>query len=190
MLPSCCCKKCAVHAYLQQPTSISVSQVRWFHVSASASACRKARFASSTESCRLFPVLVRVAALLIAYLHYERLRWSSCEVAVSPFLFDLPCNQSTSHFHSFTVTFVDVSPSTRDRFACCSHPAHLVISFAIVHVHTTFVELVERVQSTHLVIVAWIQRSFAGMVCMSTSLSVTLLEAPPVLTESCGAASS
>ena len=91
---------------------------------------------------------------------------------------------------SSTVTFVDVSPSTRDRFACCSHPAHLVISFAIVHVHTTFVELVAQVQSTHLVIVAWIQRSFAGMVCMSTTLSVALQETPPVLTESCAAASS
>ena len=190
MLLSCCCKKCAVHAYLQQPTSISVSQVRWFHVSVSASACRKALFQSRPRSCRLFPVLVRVAALLITYLYYERQRWSSCEVTVSPFLFDLPCNQATSHFHLFTVTFVDVSPSTRDRFACCSHPAHLVISFAIVHVHTTFVELVAQVQSTHLVIVACIQRSFASVVCMSTSLSVTLQETPPVLTESCGAVSS
>ena len=110
---------------------------------------------------------------------------------------------STSHLHSFTVTFVDVSPSTGDRFAFCSRHArfichylinyeiviprhflhvcsghifsqeryasHLirVISFAIVHVHTTFVELVAHVQSTHHVVVAaWIQRSVASVYCL------------------------
>ena len=40
-------------------------------------------------------------------------RWYSCEVAVSPFLFDLAREQSTSHFHTFAVTFVDVSPSRK-----------------------------------------------------------------------------
>ena len=165
-----------MHIFSNQHRSVSRKCGGFTYVSVSASACRKARFSSSTRSCRLFPVLVRVAAILITYLYYERIRWSSCEVAGSPFLLDPPCNQSTWHFHSFTVTCVDVSPSTRDRFACCSHPAHLVISIAIGHVHTTFVELVAQVQSTHLVIVAWIQRSFAGVVCMSTSLSIKLLQ--------------
>ena len=162
------------------------------YVSVSASTCRKARFASSTRSCRLFPVLVRVAALLITYLYYERKRWSSYEVAGGPFLFDLPCSQSTSYFHSFTVTFVAVSPSTRDRFACCSHPAHLVSP------SQAFTYTQHSSSSSHRSNPHTLSSSPPGsngrlplcIGCISTSLSVTLLQAPPVVTESCGPASS
>ena len=51
---------------------------------------------------------------------YECQRWRAFEVAVGRFLFDLARDQSISHFHTFTVTFVDVFPSSWDGLAACS----------------------------------------------------------------------
>ena len=56
-----------MHFFSNQHRSVSRRCGGYTYVSVSASACGKARFASSTKNCRLFPVLVRVAALLITY---------------------------------------------------------------------------------------------------------------------------
>ena len=149
------------------------------------------------------------------HISYECQRWSSCEVVVSPFLFDFPCNQSTRHLRSFTVTFVDVSPSTGDRFASCSHHArficHILIGFELViprhFLHACFGHIfAQDCYARHLIraiscaidhvhTMSWSPPGSNGRlpactVRISTSLSAILLEAPPVISDSCGAASS
>ena len=122
-----CCRPAAagsvpyMHFSSKQHRSVSRKCGGFTYVTVSASECKKASFASSTRSCRLIHVLVRVAALLLTY------RTSSREVDVSSFLLDFTCNQSTSHFHSFAVTFVDVSSSTRDRFSSCPHHERFIL---------------------------------------------------------------
>ena len=114
----------AFHLFLFQhiPTDVSSHSM--------ASACKNERCASSIVSCRRLPVFGsrRTPAY---HIPYEYSRWSSCEVAVSSCLFDLTCNESTSHFHSFAVTIVGVSPSTGDRFASCPHHARFVRHFFV-----------------------------------------------------------
>ena len=64
--------------------------------------------ASSTMSCR------------------RECQWRcSIELTVSTFLFDLTRDQSTSHFHTFIVTFVYVSSPTGNGFASGPHTSFI-----------------------------------------------------------------
>ena len=84
--------------------SVAVSRV-----SVSASASKNARLSSSTMSCRRLPVFDIATALLITHR-------TSANGGVRAKQLSAPfCSISHARpIHTFAVTFVDVSPSTRD----------------------------------------------------------------------------